>query len=91
MDVTKVGLEASSGRVGQRDEGGAGVLTVGRDITADRGVGAGIAVLILEPAEELGGGVPLLGRGVAIVAEGTWSMILVNGPSTGAGGGLVRV
>src|SRR3954466_12468808 len=41
----------------------------GETIATDRGVGAGIAVLVLEPAEELGGGVPLLGRGVAIVAE----------------------
>ena len=26
-------------------------------------------MLVLEPSEELGGGVPLLGRGVAVVAE----------------------
>jgi hypothetical protein len=42
---------------------------VGGDVASDRGVGAEIAVLVLEPAEELGGGVPLLGGCVALVAE----------------------
>jgi hypothetical protein len=69
VDVTEVSLEPMAGWVGQRDEGGAGVLTVDGDVTADRGVGARVSVLVLEPAEHLGGGVPLLGRCVAIVAE----------------------
>ena len=51
VDVPEVGLEATAGRVGQRDEGRAGVLTVGGDVAADRGVGAGIAVLVVEPPE----------------------------------------
>jgi hypothetical protein len=38
-------------------------------IATDRGVGTGVSVPILEPAEELGGGVPLLGRGVAVVVK----------------------
>jgi hypothetical protein len=69
VDVPEASLEPTAGWVGQRDEGRAGILKVGEDVAADRGVGTGIVVLILELAEELSGGVPLFGRSVTAVAE----------------------
>ena len=39
------------------------------EVALDLGVAAGVAVLVAEAAEDLGGGVPLLGRGVLVVGE----------------------
>ena len=39
------------------------------DVALDLGIAAGVAVLVAEAAMDLGGGVPLLGRGVLVVGE----------------------
>ena len=41
----------------------------GADVASHLGVAAVVAVLVAESSEHLGGGVPLLGRGVLVVAE----------------------
>ena len=62
VDVAEVGFEASAREMAQRDEG----LLVPRPVLAhvalDLGIAAGVAVLVAEPPEDLGGGMPLLGR-----------------------------
>src|SRR5438270_10390748 len=69
VDVSEVRLEAAPRGMGQRDEGGARSLPMRGNIAPHRGVGAEKALLVLEPPVDLRGGVPLLGRGVAVVAE----------------------
>ena len=49
------------------------------DVALHLGVAAGVAVLVAEAAEDLGGGVPLLGRGGLVVGED-----LVDGRLEGA-------
>jgi hypothetical protein len=63
VDVTEVGLQPMTGRVVQGDEGLAAVEPLLLQVAADLIVAAGIAVLGLQPAEQLGSGVPLLPRG----------------------------
>ena len=69
MDVTEVGLEASSREMPERDEGLAMPAAVLEDVALDLGVAAGVVVLVAEATMDLGGGVPLLGRGVLVVGE----------------------
>ena len=63
VDVAEVGLEATAREVAQGDEGLAMSASVLEHVALDLGVAAGVAVLVAEAAEDLGGGVPLLGRG----------------------------
>ena len=69
VDVAEVGLEASAREMAQGDEGLAMPPPVLEDVALDLGVAAGVAVLVAEAAVDLGGGVPLLGRGVLVVGE----------------------
>jgi hypothetical protein len=66
VDVAEVGLEALTGVVGQGEEGLAVVAAVPAGVAADLVVAAGVGVLVTPAAEELPGGVPLLGRGLLI-------------------------
>src|SRR5262249_52030554 len=69
VDVAEVALQALAGVVGQRDEGLAVVAAVLADVAADLVVAAGVAVVVAQPAKELHGGVPLLGRGALVVGQ----------------------
>src|SRR5262245_40283826 len=69
VDVAEVGLQPLAGVVGQRDERLAAVTTPLADVPADLVVAAGVAVLVLEAAEDLHGGVPLLGWGLLVLGE----------------------
>ena len=69
MDVAEVGFQPLAGVVGQRDEGLAVVAAVLADVAADLVVAARVGVLVAQTAEDLHGGVPLLGRGVLIGGE----------------------
>ena len=62
VDVAEVALQPLAGVVGQRDEGLAAVTAVAADVAADLVVAAQVAVLVTQAAEELHGGVALLGR-----------------------------
>lgn len=66
MDVPEVGLEPLAREVSERDEGLAVAPPLAEQVPLDLGIPAAITVLGLEPAPDLGGGVPLLGGGVAI-------------------------
>ena len=69
VDVAEVGLDASSRQVAQGDEGLAMSPPVLEHVALDLGIAAGVGVLVAEAAMDLGGGVPLLGRGVLVVGE----------------------
>ena len=53
----------------QRDERFLMPASVLAEVALDLGVPAAVAVFVAEPPEELGGGVPLLGRGGLVVDE----------------------
>ena len=74
VDVAEVGLQAVARVMGQGDEGLA-VRAAGAcgDVASDLVVAAGVAVLVAQAAEDLHGGVPLLGRGVLVGGQ-DWSM-----------------
>ncbi len=72
--------------VGQRDEGLAVVAPPGLHVAADLVVAALVAVLVAQAAEDLHGGVTLLGRGVLVGGEDGVDDG-VEGPKAGAGGG----
>ena len=69
VDVAEVGLGPTARRVVQRDERLAPVEPPGLQVAADLVVAALVAVLVAEAAEELRGGVPLLGRGLHVGVE----------------------
>ena len=69
VDVAEVGFEALAREVSQRDEGLLMSRPVLAQVALDLGVAAGVAVLVAEAAEDLGGGVPLLGRGGLVVDQ----------------------
>ena len=69
MDVAEIGLKASSREMAQGDERLAIPPPVLENITLDLGIATGIVVLVAKSAKDLGGGVPLLERGVLIVGQ----------------------
>jgi hypothetical protein len=66
VNVAEVGLQALAWIVVERDEGLALGPPLGEQVEADAFIAAGIAVLIAQAAEELGGGMPLLAGGVFV-------------------------
>src|SRR4051794_10887421 len=77
--VAPRGGGSDAGVVGQRDEGLLAATAVLADVTADLVVAARVGVLVAQAAEDLHGGVPLLGRGVRVSGEEG-----VDGPVKGA-------
>src|SRR5262249_22656468 len=69
VDVTEIGLEAAAGEVSQGDEGLLMSDPVPPHVALHLGVTAGVAVLVAESPEYLGGGMPLLRRRGLVVAE----------------------
>ena len=69
VDVAEIGLEALSREMAQGDEGLAISPAVLEHIALDLGIAAGVVVLVAKATMDLGGGVPLLGRGVLVVGE----------------------
>ena len=69
MDVAEVGLEAVAREMAQGDEGLPMPSAVLANIALDLGIAAAVAVLVAEAAEDLRGGVPLLGRGGLVVGQ----------------------
>jgi hypothetical protein len=67
--MAEIGFEALTGEMSQRDEGFLMSSAVSPDIALDLAVTAEIALLALEAAAHLHGGVPLLGRGLLVVGE----------------------
>ncbi|HEV3164001.1 MAG TPA: hypothetical protein VGZ22_08200 [Isosphaeraceae bacterium] len=66
MDVPEVGLQALARIVVERDERLARAALLPAEVQAHAFIAAGIAMLGLQAAKDLGGGVSLLGRGVRI-------------------------
>ena len=69
VDVAEIGFEAAAGEVSQRDEGFLMSDSVPPQVALHLGVTAGVAVLVAEPPEHLGGGMPLLGRRGLVVDQ----------------------
>lgn len=62
MDVAEIGFEASAREVSQRNEGFLMTDPFPPQVALHLGVPAGVAVLVAESSEHLGGGMPLFGR-----------------------------
>lgn len=73
VDVSEVGFEALTRKVTQWDERLAMASSVPEQIALDLGITAGVTLLIAEAAEDLHGGVPLLGSASSSSAR-IWSM-----------------
>ncbi len=69
VDVSEIGLEPPTRQVSQGDERLPISTSVLEHVALHLGIPAAVAVLVAEPSEELGGGVPLLGRGGLVVDE----------------------
>jgi hypothetical protein len=69
VDVTEIGFEALSREMAQRDESLAMSPTMLEHIALNLGIAAWVLVLIAKATMDLGGGVPLLVRGVLIIDE----------------------
>ena len=69
VDVAEIGLEALAREMAQGDERLLMPPSVLADVALDLGIPAGVAVLVAEAPEDLGGGVPLLGRCGLVVDE----------------------
>ena len=69
VDVAEIGFEALAREMAQRDEGFLMRTSVLAQVALHLGVTAGVAVLVAEAPEELGGGVPLLGRCGLVVGQ----------------------
>ena len=69
VDVAEVGLDTSPRQMAERDEGLAMPPPVLEHVALDLGIAADVVVLIAEATVDLGGGVPLLCRGVLVVGE----------------------
>ena len=69
VDVSEIGLEPPTRQVSQGDERLPISTSVLEHVALYLGIPAAVAVLVAEPSEELGGGVPLLGRGGLVVDE----------------------
>ena len=69
VNVAKVGLQPLAGIVGQGNEGFAAVAAMAADVAANLIVAAAVAVLVTQAAEDLHGGVTLLGRGILVGGE----------------------
>jgi len=66
MDVPEVGLQALARIVVERDEGLALAALLVAEVQAHALIAAGVVVLGLQAAKDLGGGVSLLGRGIGV-------------------------
>ena len=88
LNVSEIGFEPMSRRMGQGDEGFTAPLAMRSDVASDLAVAASVSVFIAQAAKHLLGGVPLLGRGFRSSAK-IWSMTGWRGPKTGAGRSLV--
>lgn len=62
VDVAEIGFEASAREVSQRNEGFLMTDPFPPQVALHLGVPAGVAVLVAESSEHLGGGMPLFGR-----------------------------
>jgi hypothetical protein len=62
VDVPEIGFEALARQMGQRDERFLTLASMRAEVALYLCVPSTIAVFVAEPPEELGGGVPLLGR-----------------------------
>ena len=69
MDVSEIGLEALAGEVPQRDERFLVPTSVFEQVALHLGIPAAVAVFVAEASEDLGGGMPLLGRSVLVVDQ----------------------
>ena len=69
VDMSEIGLEPPTRQVSQGDERLPISTSVLEHVALYLGIPAAVAVLVAEPSEELGGGVPLLGRGGLVVDE----------------------
>jgi hypothetical protein len=69
VDVPEIGFETLTWRVGQWDERFLMPASMLPEIALDLSVPAAVGVLVAEPPEELGGGVPLLGGCGLVVAK----------------------
>ena len=67
--MAEVGFEPMSRQMPERDERLAITSAVLEDMALDLGIAAGVGVLVAEATMDLGGGMPLLGRGVLVVGE----------------------
>jgi hypothetical protein len=66
VDVAEVGLQALARIVVERDERLALSPALGEEVEPDALIAAGVAVLVAQAAEDLGGGVLLLARGLLV-------------------------
>ena len=69
VDVSEIGFETLAREMSQRDERFLMPASVLPQIALHLGVPAAVVVLVAESPEELGGGVPLLGRGGLVVDQ----------------------
>jgi hypothetical protein len=69
VDVAAIGVESFTGTRPQRDERFLIAASVLRQIGWRLGLAAAVVVFVAEPAADLGGGVPVLGRGGFVVDE----------------------
>ena len=71
VDVAEIGFEALARKMPQRDEGLLIPATVLQQIALHLGIAATVTVFVAKATEDLGGGVPLLGRGGFVVDAGS--------------------
>ena len=69
MDVAEIGFESLTGKMSQRNKRFLLPASVLAQIALHLSIPASVAVFVAEAPEDLGGGVPLLGRGVFVVDE----------------------